>query len=593
MQNNQSDNGKNRLKAVRALLSSDESREQVLEQFVQLTGQILNIPARFISIVDDDNQDIKAVCNFALKQTAREETLCRHIPDGEGQLVVEDTLLDARFSTYPFVKGEPFIRFYAGVSLTNQKGNAFGTLCVADVRPHKFSQVQITTLNSLAKLVASLLEAWNSADSADSADVTTRLPDRRCLIRDIQQLARVEPAQNYRLIVIDCIDMPRIHELSRTVGVVPVENLLKQIALLVAERLRLDEGKKLYCFAPGRFAIIQGVNDKYQAHNIVDVLTGMNASLSENILIDLDIFIGETTFIPQKLSANEILRQAVSALHEAIGEGEGATPFHEDYDTRRTEDFLIMNDLAAALKKDEGFYLVYQPKVCLRTGKTVGLEALIRWNHPERGELYPAEFIPLAKKTNLLSDLTEWIIDRLIAQLACWKKEYALIPVSINVSEKDFAKPDFASRLAARVKQAKLSTALIGIECLENELITEKDVAIKGLKSLKSHGFFISLDDFGKGYSNINYLQDIPLDVIKIDLSLITRLAEEGSSRIIVNSIIHMLKELNYTVLAEGVETEAVLNLLKQYGCDQIQGYFFSKPLPASEIEHWLYQNRA
>jgi len=114
-------------------------------------------------------------------------------------------------------------------------------------------------------------------------------------------------------------------------------------------------------------------------------------------------------------------------------------------------------------------------------------------------------------------------------------------------------------------------------------------VAIKGLEALKSHGFMISLDDFGVGYSNISYLQDIPLDVIKIDRSLISRMGEDDASKIIVRCIIGMLKELNYTVLAEGVEAEATLGLLKTYGCDQIQGYFFSKPLPASDIEHWLY----
>ncbi len=113
------------------------------------------------------------------------------------------------------------------------------------------------------------------------------------------------------------------------------------------------------------------------------------------------------------------------------------------------------------------------------------------------------------------------------------------------------------------------------------------------MESLKSYGFIISLDDFGTGYSNISYLQDIPLDVIKIDMSLITRLGNDAPSNIIVKSIIRMLKELDYTVLAEGVETEATLRLLKEYGCDQIQGYFFSKPLPASDMEHWLYQKRA
>jgi len=369
-----------------------------------------------------------------------------------------------------------------------------------------------------------------------------------------------------------------------------MEKLLKQMAQDVAHRLNLPENETLYSFAPGRFAIVQPYSDRFTAHNMPDLFKGMKADLAENITLDLNVFTGETEFVPGQMNANETIRQAVSALHEAIDENINAMSFDESYDSRRTDDFMIMNDLAQALNKDEELYLAWQPKVCLRTGKTVGLEALIRWNHPERGELFPSEFIPLAGKTNLISDLTNWVIDHTVEQLARWNREYDLIPVSINVSERDFARPDFADELVAKLAAAQLPNAILGIECLENELITKSDVAIKGLEALKSHGFVISLDDFGTGYSNISYLQDIPLDVIKIDRSLISRMGEDDASKIIVRCIIQMLKELNYTVLAEGVETEATLGLLKTYGCDQIQGYFFSKPLPASDIEHWLFQ---
>jgi len=462
-----------------------------------------------------------------------------------------------------------------------------GTLCVTDTQPHPFADDKLVTLRSLATLVSSFLDAWNNAGFAD---VITHLPNRPRLIRDIHQLTLTAPHSRFRLILIDCLDIIRAYELTRAVGVAPMEKLLKQMAQDVANRLNLPENETLYSFAPGRFAIVQPYSDRFTAHNMPDLFKGMKADLAENITLDLNVFTGETEFVPGQMNANETIRQAVSALHEAIDENINAMSFDESYDSRRTDDFMIMNDLAQALNKDEELYLAWQPKVCLRTGKTVGLEALIRWNHPERGELFPSEFIPLAGKTNLISDLTNWVIDHTVEQLARWNREYDLIPVSINVSERDFARPDFADELVAKLAAAQLPNAILGIECLENELITKSDVGIKGLEALKSHGFVISLDDFGTGYSNISYLQDIPLDVIKIDRSLISRMGEDDASKIIVRCIIQMLKELNYTVLAEGVETEATLGLLKTYGCDQIQGYFFSKPLPASDIEHWLFQ---
>jgi len=585
--NEQNGSDVKRLSAIKALLSPDEARDKVLERFVNLASQVLGISGSFISIVDDHNQYIKASRNFDLKQSTRDESLCRHVIDGEGHLVVYDTLLDERFVTHPFVKGDPHIRFYAGVSLQNLDGAVLGTLCVTDTQPHPFADDKLVTLRSLATLVSSFLDAWNNAGFAD---VITHLPNRPRLIRDIHQLTLTAPHSRFRLILIDCLDIIRAYELTRAVGVAPMEKLLKQMAQDVANRLKLPENETLYSFAPGRFAIVQPYSDRFTAHNMPDLFKGMKADLAENITLDLNVFTGETEFVPGQMNANETIRQAVSALHEAIDENINAMSFDESYDSRRTDDFMIMNDLAQALNKDEELYLAWQPKVCLRTGKTVRLEALIRWNHPERGELFPSEFIPLAGKTNLISDLTNWVIDHTVEQLARWNREYDLIPVSINVSERDFARPDFADELVAKLAAAQLPNAILGIECLENELITKSDVAIKGLEALKSHGFVISLDDFGTGYSNISYLQDIPPDVIKIDRSLISRMGEDDASKIIVRCIIQMLKELNYTVLAEGVETEATLGLLKTYGCDQIQGYFFSKPLPASDIEHWLFQ---
>lgn len=587
MHDNQSGNDENRLKAVKALLSPDITRDEVLEKFVHLAAQTLGISGSFISIIDDKNQYIKVSRNFNLKESSRDVSLCRHVIDGDGQLVVQDTLQDSRFTSHPLVEGEPHIRFYAGVSLSNLEGLVLGTLCVTDTQPHTFSDEQLETLKSLARLVTSFLDAWNLASFTD---LITHLPNRPRLIRDMQQLAVSNPNRRFRMVLIDCIDIPQAYELSRTFGIAPVENLLRQIAGLVSVRLQLQPDDMLYSFAPGRFALIQPYLGGYNAQSTIEVLTNLKADLADNITIDIDVYAGETEFVSRDIDANEVVRQAVSALHECIHQNSGAMTFDHAYDSRRTEDFLIMNDLAQALKKDEGLYLAYQPKVCLKTGKTVGLEALIRWHHPEKGELFPADFIPLAVKTNLISVLTDWVIDRAIIQLKQWNNEFELIPVSVNVSERDFSRAEFASDLASKMQAAKLPTSLLGVECLENELITESDVAINGLEALKEHGFIISLDDFGTGYSNISYLQEIPLDVIKIDMSLIGRMDSDHASRIIVRSIIQMLKELNYTVLAEGVETEATLSLLKQHGCDQIQGYFFSKPLPASDIEHWLLQ---
>jgi EAL domain-containing protein (putative c-di-GMP-specific phosphodiesterase class I) len=262
--------------------------------------------------------------------------------------------------------------------------------------------------------------------------------------------------------------------------------------------------------------------------------------------------------------------------------------FSQAADARHTRDFTLMNDLATALRENKGLWLAFQPKICLHSGSPVGLEALIRWRHPQRGELSPTLFVPLAEQTELLSALTTWVTDRAISRLARLRSSCLQLPVTINISCRDFSREGFADALEAKMIKAKLPTSLLGIECLETERILESPAAMEGLEMLRLRGFGISLDDFGTGYSNISYLRRMPLDVIKLDRTLISEISSDTASRIIARSIITMLKELDYTVLAEGVENAETVTALKEYGCDQAQGFFYSRPLPEEELDMWL-----
>jgi EAL domain-containing protein (putative c-di-GMP-specific phosphodiesterase class I) len=288
------------------------------------------------------------------------------------------------------------------------------------------------------------------------------------------------------------------------------------------------------------------------------------------------------------MPAQEILRRAVSALHEAITRDVASMPFSEATDTRHTQDFTLMHDLATALRQDKGLWLAYQPKICLHSGKPIGLEALIRWQHPERGELSPAQFLPFAGQTELLSELTTWVTEHAIARLSRLRNSYIQLPITINVSSSDFSRDGFADELEERMIRAKLPVSLLGVECLETERILESPTAMQGLEMLKLRGFGISLDDFGTGYSNISYLRRMPLDVIKLDRSLISEISSDTASRVIARSIIAMLKDLDYMVLAEGVENEETVKVLTEFGCDQAQGFFYSRPLAETALDEWL-----
>lgn len=582
--NDSSEEGYQRL-VLQVLRDPDESRDDVLRKFTSLVSKTLGIPSSFISVMDDDHQYIKVAHNFLVGKTSRIDSMCQHVINGDGSMIVPDTWLDPRFAANPFVLGEPYVRFYAGVPLKNREGMALGTLCVVDRESRAFDADQLITLKLFADLVMSFLEAWHAVGYTDPV---TGLPNRQRLIRDLQSLSSSGDNAPRRLVLIDCIDMPRAYELARSLGMAPVEGLLKDVATLLPLRLRPGNEALLYTIATGRFAVLTRQDSRLSAAWVAARLEGISADMGEGLSVDLTTHTGETDFIPSRLSAHEILRRAVSALHEAICRGVPAMSFSLDSDERRTEDFTLVNDLAAALKHDRELYLVYQPKICLQSGEPLGLEALIRWAHPTRGELAPAEFIPLAEPTTLMEELTEWVVTHTIDRLKRLKNSVIQLPITVNVSVRDFSKKGFADWLEKLMIDARLPTSLLGIECLETERIIESPAAIDGLEMLKLRGFGISLDDFGTGYSNISYLRHMPLDVIKLDRSIINGLSTDTASRIITKSIIAMLKELDYMVLAEGVENEETLAALKEFGCDQAQGYFYSHPLREDELDDWL-----
>lgn len=571
--------------ALEMLKQDDAGRDDILSKFTALTSQLLGVPGSFVSVLDDKQQYIKGAQQFELKQTSLEDALCRHTAACGTVLVCKDTLQDERFCQHPLILAAPYIRFYAGAPLRTRDGVIVGTLCVADTKPHDFTQEQVELLELLAAIMTAWLDAWYSNGLRD---VVTLLPNRQKLMRDIELLETLSVDTRHSLVLIDCIDMPRAYEIARSLGMQTMETILKGMANLLRERLNLSKEEVLYCVATGRFALLYSDKPPSWLKRLSERLGNVHAQLYENISIDLIIRLGEVSFVPTQCPAPEVLRRSVSALHEAIGQNKAFLSYDPESDSRRNLDFRLMHDLAAALKGAPGLYLVYQPQISLHSGIPVGLEALIRWEHPKLGNLPPADFLPLVEKTSLMADVTDWVILTALSQLKKWGEKGLRLPVSVNVSVSDFARPGFANWLEAKMLQAGLPTELLRIECLETEKVLESPEAMAGLNLLKLRGFSLSLDDFGSGYSNINYLRRIPVDVIKLDRSLIWQLSSDDASRTIARHVITMLKELNYVVLAEGVEDEQTLLTLRNFGCDEVQGFFCSRPLLPEGVEHWL-----
>jgi len=246
----------------------------------------------------------------------------------------------------------------------------------------------------------------------------------------------------------------------------------------------------------------------------------------------------------------------------------------------------LEKDLQGALGREE-FYLVYQPKVDSTTGIVKGFEALLRWQHPERGVISPIEFIPVLEENRMIIEVGEWVFSEVCQALGRWKKAgVEVVPVSVNVSMHQFKQPNFVERLAKILQQHEIEPALIDIEITESCLMDDGQENVGILNQMKSMGMGISIDDFGTGYSSLSYLKRFPIDTLKIDRSFITNVhnRRESDNAGIVTAIMALSHSLRLDVVAEGVETAHELAFLYALGCRTIQGFLFSKPLQESAV---------
>lgn len=253
---------------------------------------------------------------------------------------------------------------------------------------------------------------------------------------------------------------------------------------------------------------------------------------------------------------------------------------------------ILKKSLYTALRREE-FQVYYQPQVSLTTGKIVGAEALVRWKHPEKGLIPPTEFIPVAEETGFIIPLGEWILQTACQHLKSWQNDgFSGLRVAVNLSPRQFHQPELSTRVAEILEKIGLEPNSLELELTESLMIEDTESAIATLTQLKKLGVSISIDDFGTGYSSLSYLTQYPFDTLKIDRSFIRNITDGSRNAAIVKAIIEMAHSLCLEVIAEGVETESEQDFIRRYKCDYMQGYLFSRPLPATDFEQLLKQGQ-
>jgi diguanylate cyclase (GGDEF)-like protein len=429
-------------------------------------------------------------------------------------------------------------------------------------------------------------------------DVLTSLPNRRSLIRDLEHLRYFNTSHSPSTIALLFLDIDRFKMFNEGLGNRGGDHVL----LTIAERLQaqLQPGEKLARIGGDEFVVWLFSSSPEPAialaKKLQSVVTQPIPWQEAEMYTSVSIGIASES-LSRNFQPEEILRHAHIAMGSAKVKGGANYEIFTPHSKIRAEMRLqLENELRHALDHQE-FQLYYQPIISLKTGKIAGFEALIRWPSAKQGFISPGQFIPIAEETGIIVPLGQWILQSACEQIRQWHRTYPQNPpliMSVNLSSRQFSQPDLVPQVKKILQEAEIDCQSLKLEITESMMMNNVEEAIELLQQLKDLGLRLSIDDFGTGYSNLSYLHRFPVDTLKVDQSFVRRLHEgEDSDRYlqIVRTVVSLGHNLQLDVIAEGIETEAQMNTLKELGCEYGQGYYFAKPVPQEAATELLGQN--
>ena len=425
-------------------------------------------------------------------------------------------------------------------------------------------------------------------------DQLTELPNRSLFNERLT--ASIQQAQRHnRNMVLMFLDLDHFKDINDTLGHSAGDKLLKDVAKRLQHCVRAED--TIARLGGDEFTIIMNEIHHRQdsatvAEKILDTLSHPFVLEHEEVFVTTSI--GIAGYPRCGKDPETLIRHADTALYRAKSEGRSNYQFFEsEMNQAVTERMNMINALRHATKRDE-FFLYYQPLINARTGEVYGMEALLRWQHPERGLIPSSEFIPLLEETGLILSVGEWVLHEACRQNRIWQ-EAGLGPliVSINLSVRQFHKRNLVDVVTSAIDEAGIDPQQVQLEVTESVLLDRSHSANKILARLGDKGIKLAIDDFGTGYSSLSYLKQYPFDTLKFDRSFIQGITNSDNGAAIVASVINLGHSLGMTVVAEGVESQQQLTILHDHKCDQFQGYLFGYPMSAESSTRWLVQNTA
>lgn len=418
-------------------------------------------------------------------------------------------------------------------------------------------------------------------------DALTDLPNRRMYVQQLtKELMQAKRFQSNMAVLF--LDMDRFKDINDSFG----HDVGDMLLIEVAKRLQacVQPGDIVARLGGDEFTILLcQLTDSKQAEDVAELIMSQLQKPFElnGHLVTISSSIGIAMFPQDGENAEDLLKRADTALYSVKSQGRnGYSLFDPTMEAKSLERILMENELRKAIEQEQ-FHVYYQPKMDIGSQTLTGMEALVRWAHPELGVISPGKFIPIAEESGMIVELGEWILKEACRQNKKWHEQGHLLKVSVNLSARQIFQKDLVEMITSTLEELELSSEWLELEITES-IFVKMEEAIVVLQQLREAGIHISIDDFGTGYSSFSYIKSLPVDTIKIDASFIRDIHHNQESQAIVKAIVTIADSLQMNVIAEGIELDDQVEALQQNGCIHGQGYLFSKPLAMEDFEHFL-----
>jgi diguanylate cyclase (GGDEF)-like protein/PAS domain S-box-containing protein len=525
---------------------------------------------------------------------AVEETQDRFVFGTRESCVIADFESQTLFSRPPLLSTHG-VRSAVEVLVCGAEG-PYGVVGAYAREPAKFAADSTIFMQSLANTLAAAIDRKNAEERLSKMaqfDALTGLPNRNLYLDRLGQTL-IEAERHKRSVAVLFVDIDRFKNVNDSLGHAIGDLLLIQIAACLESAVR--PGDTVGRLGGDEFTITladlaHGEDAGAVTRKIVSAFSAPFLLAGRSIYVSATI--GVCLYPSDGTTPEALLRNADTAMYRAKESGRNRYQFYlAEMNERAEAKMLLESALRGALGRNE-YSLDYQPKVGLRSGRISGMEALLRWNAPDRGPVPPGEFVPILEETGLIVPVGEWVIRTVCRQIRQWADDgFAPLPVAVNLSARQFREADLDVVICRILAESGIDPALLELELTESTLMSDSTTAIRMLHNLKAHGIRLTVDDFGTGYSSLSYLKRFPIDALKIDREFIAdvNVNEDGAN--ISVAIISLAHSLKLNVVAEGVETQEQLSFLRANACDEMQGYYFARPMPVEEMTRMLREAR-